>query len=130
MGAARTIFYFFPAIPCSSQKKTTVINPADQVLSCPISSQVCLDLVRLLHFLSDSPLGSVALLDFQPRQFVTVSGQLKLTDLDDASAAETSCRTHADCTLQFPHRNFTVLCSARGMCEGLNEKRNIYNAYR
>uniref|UniRef100_A0A3P9DAM3 Protein kinase domain containing, cytoplasmic b n=1 Tax=Maylandia zebra TaxID=106582 RepID=A0A3P9DAM3_9CICH len=62
--------------------------------------RVCLDLVRLLHFLSQSPL---------------VSGSLKLTDLDDAS---------------FPHRNFTLPCSAWGVCEGLNEKRNIYNAYR
>lgn len=106
------------------------INPADQVLACPLSSQVCLDLVRLLHFLSQSPLGSVALLDFQPRQFVTVSGELKLTDLDDASAEETACQSDADCTLLFPHRNFTLPCSTRGVCEGLNEKRNIYNAYR
>uniref|UniRef100_A0A8C5GK06 Extracellular tyrosine-protein kinase PKDCC n=1 Tax=Gouania willdenowi TaxID=441366 RepID=A0A8C5GK06_GOUWI len=103
-----------------------------QLLQSPWEDRfrVCLDLVRLLHFLSRSPLGSVALLDFQPRQFVTVSGALKLTDLDDASAAETPCRTDADCVLQFPHRNFTVPCSARGVCEGLNEKRNIYNAYR
>uniref|UniRef100_A0A3Q2Z1C9 Extracellular tyrosine-protein kinase PKDCC n=1 Tax=Hippocampus comes TaxID=109280 RepID=A0A3Q2Z1C9_HIPCM len=92
--------------------------------------RVCLDLVRLLHFLSRSPLGSVALLDFQPRQFVMVSGELKLTDLDDASAADTPCGRHADCSLQFPHRNFTLTCSARGVCEGLNEKMNIYNAYR
>ncbi|XP_042356682.1 extracellular tyrosine-protein kinase PKDCC [Plectropomus leopardus] len=103
-----------------------------QLLQSPWEDRfrVCLDLVRLLHFLSQSPLGSVALLDFQPRQFVTVSGQLKLTDLDDASAEETSCQTDADCTLQFPHRNFTLPCSARGVCDGLNEKRNIYNAYR
>uniref|UniRef100_A0A3B4FY33 Protein kinase domain containing, cytoplasmic b n=1 Tax=Pundamilia nyererei TaxID=303518 RepID=A0A3B4FY33_9CICH len=77
--------------------------------------RVCLDLVRLLHFLSQSPL---------------VSGSLKLTDLDDASAEETTCHTDTDCTLQFPHRNFTLPCSAWGVCEGLNEKRNIYNAYR
>ncbi|XP_073339856.1 extracellular tyrosine-protein kinase PKDCC [Pagrus major] len=103
-----------------------------QLLQSPWEDRfrVCLDLVRLLHFLSQSPLGSVALLDFQPRQFVTVSGSLKLTDLDDASAEETSCQTDADCTLQFPHRNFTLPCSARGVCEGLSEKRNIYNAYR
>ncbi|XP_008284565.1 protein kinase domain-containing protein, cytoplasmic [Stegastes partitus] len=103
-----------------------------QLLQSPWEDRfrVCLDLVRLLHFLSQSPLGSVALLDFQPRQFVTVSGELKLTDLDDASAEETACRTEADCTLEFPHRNFTLPCSARGVCEGLNEKRNIYNAYR
>ncbi|XP_059209398.1 extracellular tyrosine-protein kinase PKDCC [Centropristis striata] len=103
-----------------------------QLLQSPWEDRfrVCLDLVRLLHFLSQSPLGSVALLDFQPRQFVTVSGELKLTDLDDASAEETSCQRDSDCTLQFPHRNFTLPCSAQGVCEGLNEKRNIYNAYR
>ncbi|KAF3701191.1 Extracellular tyrosine-protein kinase PKDCC [Channa argus] len=103
-----------------------------QLLQSPWEDRfrVCLDLVQLLHFLSQSPLGSVALLDFQPRQFVTVSGKLKLTDLDDASAEETTCQTDADCTLQFPKRNFTVPCSAQGVCEGLNEKRNIYNAYR
>uniref|UniRef100_A0A3Q0TAB5 Extracellular tyrosine-protein kinase PKDCC n=1 Tax=Amphilophus citrinellus TaxID=61819 RepID=A0A3Q0TAB5_AMPCI len=103
-----------------------------QLLQSPWEDRfrVCLDLVRLLHFLSRSPLGSVGLLDFQPRQFVTVSGSLKLTDLDDASAEETTCHTDADCTLQFPHRNFTLPCSAQGVCEGLNEKRNIYNAYR
>ncbi|KAF3844893.1 hypothetical protein F7725_008056 [Dissostichus mawsoni] len=101
--------------------KVTVIleqgNPLQmiQLLQSPWEDRfrVCLDLVRLLHFLSQSPLGSVALLDFQPRQFVTVSGELKLTDLDDASAEETSCQTHADCTLQFPHRNFTLPCSLR-----------------
>uniref|UniRef100_A0A3Q3WTI8 Uncharacterized protein n=1 Tax=Mola mola TaxID=94237 RepID=A0A3Q3WTI8_MOLML len=103
-----------------------------QLLQSPWEDRfrVCLDLVRLLHFLSQSPLGSVALLDFQPRQFVTVSGMLKLTDLDDASAEKTPCRTDADCSLQFPHRNFTVPCSNRGVCESLSEKRNIYNAYR
>ncbi|KAM9842268.1 extracellular tyrosine-protein kinase PKDCC [Aulostomus maculatus] len=103
-----------------------------QLLQSPWEDRfrVCLDLVRLLHFLSQSPLGSVALLDFQPRQFVTVSGELKLTDLDDASAKETVCQTDADCSLQFPHRNFTLPCSAQGVCEGLNEKMNIYNAYR
>ncbi|KAF1374841.1 hypothetical protein PFLUV_G00233260 [Perca fluviatilis] len=103
-----------------------------QLLQSPWEDRfrVCLDLVRLLHFLSQSPLGSVTLLDFQPRQFVTVSGELKLTDLDDASAEETVCQMDADCTLQFPHRNFTLPCSTQGVCEGLNEKRNIYNAYR
>ncbi|KAM8833927.1 extracellular tyrosine-protein kinase PKDCC [Synchiropus picturatus] len=125
---------------CSGEAggRVTVIleqgNPLQmiQLLQSPWEDRfrVCLDLARLLHFLSRSPLGSVALLDFQPRQFVTVSGSLKLTDLDDASARETTCRTDADCLLQFPHRNFTLPCSARGVCEGLNEKMNIYNAYR
>lgn len=102
-----------------------------QLLQSPWEDRfkVCLDLVRLLHFLSRSPLGSVALLDFQPRQFVMVSGTLKLTDMDDISAEPTHCQTSTDCTLLFPQRNFSVPC-VRGVCEGLNQKRNMYNAYR
>ncbi|CAL8258823.1 unnamed protein product [Lota lota] len=94
--------------------------------------RICLSLVRLLYFLSRSPLGSVSLLDFRPRQFVLVDGQLKVTDLDDASTLEAPCTPltagHA-CTLLFPARNFTLRCS-RGRCVSINEKRNLYNAYR
>lgn len=102
-----------------------------QLLQSPWEDRfkVCLDLVQLLHFLSLSPLGSVALLDFQPRQFVMVSGTLKLTDLDDISADPTPCQTSADCTLLFPQRNFTTPC-VHGVCEGINQKKNMYNAYR
>uniref|UniRef100_A0A674C845 Extracellular tyrosine-protein kinase PKDCC-like n=1 Tax=Salmo trutta TaxID=8032 RepID=A0A674C845_SALTR len=103
-----------------------------QLLQSPWEERfrVCLGLVRLLHYLSHSPLGSVALLDFQPRQFVMVSGELKLTDLDDASVTEPACQMDQDCILQFPLRNFSLPCSAQGVCEGLNEMRNLYNAYR
>ncbi|TRY59677.1 hypothetical protein DNTS_027413 [Danionella cerebrum] len=92
--------------------------------------RVCLGLARLLKYLSHSPLGSVSLLDFQPRQFVMVSGEIKLTDLDDATIKEPSCQEDSDCLLQFPSRNFTLPCSSSGTCEGLNEMRNLYNAYR
>ncbi|XP_010603236.1 extracellular tyrosine-protein kinase PKDCC isoform X1 [Fukomys damarensis] len=92
--------------------------------------RICLSLGRLLHHLAHSPLGSVTLLDFRPRQFVLVDGELKVTDLDDARVEETPCTSHADCVLEFPARNFTLPCSAQGWCEGMNEKRNLYNAYR
>ncbi|NP_001401172.1 extracellular tyrosine-protein kinase PKDCC isoform 2 precursor [Mus musculus] len=92
--------------------------------------QICLSLGRLLHHLAHSPLGSVTLLDFRPRQFVLVNGELKVTDLDDARVEETPCTSSADCTLEFPARNFSLPCSAQGWCEGMNEKRNLYNAYR
>ncbi|XP_072283766.1 extracellular tyrosine-protein kinase PKDCC-like [Pyxicephalus adspersus] len=109
-------------------------SPLDmiQLLQAPWEERfkVCLELVRLLHYLANSPLGSVALLDFQPRQFVLVEGSLKLTDLDDAIRKEKSCRTDADCTLTFPVRSFGVTCSPGGTCMGANEKRNLYNAYR
>ncbi|NXQ10112.1 PKDCC kinase, partial [Peucedramus taeniatus] len=92
--------------------------------------RICLSLVRLLHYLAHSPLGSVTLLDFRPRQFVIVDGELKVTDLDDASVEESSCTSNSDCFMEFPARNFTLPCSVEGRCQNMNEKRNLYNAYR
>ncbi|XP_053568319.1 extracellular tyrosine-protein kinase PKDCC [Bombina bombina] len=92
--------------------------------------RICLSLVRLLHYLAHSPLGSITLLDFRPRQFVIVDGELKVTDLDDASMDETTCSKNSDCFMDFPARNFTLPCSVDGKCENMNEKRNLYNAYR
>uniref|UniRef100_A0ABM5FK34 Extracellular tyrosine-protein kinase PKDCC isoform X1 n=1 Tax=Pogona vitticeps TaxID=103695 RepID=A0ABM5FK34_9SAUR len=92
--------------------------------------RICYSLVRLLHYLAHSPLGSVTLLDFRPRQFVIVDGELKVTDLDDASIEETSCSSNRDCFMEFPARNFTLPCSVEGKCQSINEKRNLYNAYR
>ncbi|KAM7078498.1 extracellular tyrosine-protein kinase PKDCC isoform 4-T4 [Molossus nigricans] len=63
-------------------------------------------------------------------QFVLVDGELKVTDLDDARVEETPCASSANCILEFPARNFTLPCSTQGWCEGMNEKRNLYNAYR
>lgn len=98
---------------------------------CRYMFQICLSLARLLHYLAHSPLGSLTLLDFRPRQFVLVDGELKVTDLDDASVEDTPCSASspADCLLEFPARNFTLPCSS-GYCQGINEKRNLYNAYR
>ncbi|RXN01731.1 Extracellular tyrosine-protein kinase PKDCC [Acipenser ruthenus] len=94
------------------------------------TQEICLSLVRLLHYLAHSPLGSITLLDFRPRQFVIVDGELKVTDLDDASADKAPCSSSADCFMEFPARNFTLHCSSQGLCQSINEKRNLYNAYR
>ncbi|XP_061468109.1 extracellular tyrosine-protein kinase PKDCC-like [Rhineura floridana] len=103
-----------------------------QLLQTPWEERfkVCLDLVELLHYLANSPLGSVALLDFQPRQFVMVNGLLKVTDMDDVSTEELPCKGDEDCTLEFPTKTFSLKCTAHGKCEGINEKRNLFNAYR
>ncbi|XP_027006164.1 extracellular tyrosine-protein kinase PKDCC isoform X1 [Tachysurus fulvidraco] len=104
-----------------------------QLLQTPWEERfrICLSLARLLHYLAHSPLGSLTLLDFRPRQFVLVDGELKVTDLDDASVEDMPCSASSptDCSLQFPARNFTLSCSS-GYCQGINEKRNLYNAYR
>lgn len=59
-----------------------------------------------------------------------VDGELKVTDLDDASIEESSCTSNSDCFMEFPARNFTLPCSVEGRCQSMNEKRNLYNAYR
>ncbi|XP_060781565.1 extracellular tyrosine-protein kinase PKDCC isoform X2 [Neoarius graeffei] len=104
-----------------------------QLLQTPWEERfrICLSLARLLHYLAHSPLGSLTLLDFRPRQFVLVNGELKVTDLDDASVEDTPCSgsSPTDCLLEFPARNFTLPCTS-GYCQGINEKRNLYNAYR
>ncbi|XP_078419460.1 extracellular tyrosine-protein kinase PKDCC-like [Cetorhinus maximus] len=103
-----------------------------QLLQTPWEERfrICLSLVKLLHYLAHSPLGSVLLLDFQPRQFVIVDGELKVTDLDDVSTEELSCKADSDCVLEFPTRNFNLRCTAEGKCHKINEKRNLYNAFR
>ena len=70
-------------------------------MSSPVSApQICLSLGRLLHHLAHSPLGSVTLLDFRPRQFVLVEGELKVTDLDDFSTSK--ARTRAPLCFLYP----------------------------
>ncbi|XP_063295311.1 extracellular tyrosine-protein kinase PKDCC-like [Pelobates fuscus] len=103
-----------------------------QLLQAPWEERfkICFELVQLLHYLANSPMGSIALLDFQPRQFVLVDGSLKVTDVDDAITKELTCTQDEDCTLDFPSKTFALKCSATGTCEGINEKRNLYNAYR
>ncbi|XP_013931272.1 PREDICTED: extracellular tyrosine-protein kinase PKDCC-like, partial [Thamnophis sirtalis] len=102
-----------------------------QLLQLPWEERfkICLDLVELLNYLANSPLGSIALLDFQPRQFVMVNGLLKVTDLDDVSTEELSCKTDQDCILKFPTKTFFLKCASHGNCKEINEKRNLFNAY-
>ncbi len=96
-----------------------------------MSLQICLSLTRLLHYLAHSPLGSVTLLDFRPRQFVLVGGVLKVTDLDDASVEETPCSPSSLQTVSWSSLPATSPSPChKGRCEGINEKRNLYNAYR
>lgn len=59
-----------------------------------------------------------------------VDGNLKVTDMDDASTEELSCKEDNDCTLDFPAKSFPLKCSSAGKCEGINEKKNLFNAYR
>lgn len=75
-----------------------------------------LDIARLVHFLSISPLGSIALNDFRAEQFLLCEGTLKLTDLDDVGVEEPRCRSQEDC------KAGQCLSNA---CVGSNEFHNV-----
>ena len=61
--------------------------------------QVCLDLARLLHYLVDTPLGSVAITDWRDEQFVLVAGEMKLADVDGLNSKEPPCDKDMKCLI-------------------------------
>ncbi|XP_041353612.1 extracellular tyrosine-protein kinase PKDCC-like [Gigantopelta aegis] len=93
--------------------------------------RISYDVTRLLRFLSSSPLGSISMNDFRRQQFVLVSGQLKLSDVDDVGFGEPSCADDTNCIVHFSSANFTKrMACIEGKCMGYNEQRNLFNAGR
>lgn len=71
--------------------------------------QVVHGLTRLLSYLSQLPDGvSVSLNDFRRRQFVLVSGELKLSDVDDAGIGDRPCDVSTDCNQHLTTANVTI----------------------
>ncbi len=50
------------------------------------------ELADLLHYLQNSPLGSLRISDFKDIHFLLKDGRIKLTDLDDMTSLEPKCR--------------------------------------
>lgn len=92
--------------------------------SCVLYLQICLGLARLLHYLSNSPLGSLQIRDFKLSQFVLVGGEIKLTDFDDVDNEEPRCSTKRECVVKGFNRNKTLPCD-QGTCRGLIAARNL-----
>lgn len=95
------------------------------------------DLSHLNEYLAHSPLGSVAINDFQRQQFVLCGNTLKLTDLDDLSTEEPKCSKSKHCrqTKLFQYliknHNYThTLKCISNICLGYNEIQNVVNTYR
>ncbi|KAK6636321.1 hypothetical protein RUM43_009980 [Polyplax serrata] len=81
---------------------TELCSPIDTIsllrMSFSQRLKIVLDLSQLLVYLANSPLGSVAINDFQRQQFVLCDNTLKLTDLDDLSIEEPRCNTSVQCS--------------------------------
>ncbi|XP_013404599.1 extracellular tyrosine-protein kinase PKDCC [Lingula anatina] len=86
---------------------------------------------QLLHYIANSPYGSLSLNDFRRQQFVLVGGEVKLSDVDDVGFEEVTCKKNSDCDVPFSSANYTIRTHCINQrCFGLNEKKNIFNAGR
>lgn len=93
--------------------------------------RICLDITRIVHFMSRTPYGSMSMNDFRRQQFVLVDGALKLSDVDDTGFENPTCKAKSDCDVVFSSANFTQSTRCvHGKCIDFNEKKNIYNAGR
>ncbi|XP_045185783.2 extracellular tyrosine-protein kinase PKDCC-like isoform X2 [Mercenaria mercenaria] len=93
--------------------------------------RVCLDITRIVNFMSQTPYGSMSMNDFRRQQFVLVGGNLKLSDVDDTGFEDHTCRTSDDCNVIFSSANFSKRTNCRqGRCIQCNEMKNLFNAGR
>ena len=90
--------------------------------------KLSLGLAQLISYLAESPLGSVAILDFREDQFVIIDKQIKLTDVDDLTSTEPDCDAKMQCLLD--KRKTGIKCASNMKCPGMNAKKNVQNAYR
>ncbi|XP_031557895.1 extracellular tyrosine-protein kinase PKDCC-like [Actinia tenebrosa] len=92
--------------------------------------RICLGLARLILYLEHSPVGSLIIRDFKHNQFVLVSGEIKLTDLDDLDNEERPCVSSEQCIVGTQTVNWTALPCVSGKCLGFNPAFNMFNIRR
>ena len=92
---------------------------------------VMVQLADLLIYFENSPLGSLRISDFKEEHFLRVGDQIKLTDMDDVTAAEPKCdMTSYLSTYEEPKGcTYKIRCTA-GICPGSNAKHNLANMNR
>ncbi|XP_038059402.1 extracellular tyrosine-protein kinase PKDCC-like [Patiria miniata] len=88
--------------------------------------EICLDLARLLQYLVDSPMGSVAITDWRDEQFVFVAGTLKIADVDGLNSKEPSCNKEMKCLINDMPSG--LRCAKNMECPGTNAKTNLLHA--
>lgn len=92
-----------------------------QRLSLAERLTVAMEMLDLLDYLHTSPLGSLLIGDFKREHFLLVNGRIKLTDLDDVTAAEV---TRVRCT----NGSRTALkCQGPGRGRGFINSNNYSN---
>ncbi|XP_041467602.1 extracellular tyrosine-protein kinase PKDCC-like [Lytechinus variegatus] len=91
--------------------------------------RVCLGISRLMVYLSESPLGSLAIHDYKLSQFITVDGEIKLADLDDVDNNHSPCSTSSECSIDMG-TNITLYTSCSNeVCSNFSQKSNMAHSY-
>ncbi len=90
-----------------SEARISSLTSGSLIASFPCF-QISLGVTQLLSSLAQSPLGAVAINDFRRQQFVSVNGEIKLSDVDDMSFEEPTCDSNASCEHFFSSANFTL----------------------
>lgn len=88
--------------------------------------KTALELADLLHYLQHSPLGSMRISDFKDAHFLLKDGRIKMTDLDDITSLEPSCRPARNSIQDTNLCGFDLPCVG-GICPGYNAKKNLDN---
>ena len=79
-------------------------------------------LLEIIEYMDQSPIGSLRIGDVKPEQFIIVHGQIKLADLDDVTSSEPSCGETDQC-------DYGISCEDN-MCVGYNVRYNMHYIYR
>lgn len=100
--------------------------------------RLVLGMAHLLHYLANSPLGSLSMNDFRRQQFVIVNGELKLSDVDDLGIGEPHCVNDESCGNISPStvsQGRRVVSQSLGVfrcinfhCVGHNSRHNVWHA--
>ncbi len=93
--------------------------------------RTALELADLLDYLQHSSLGSMRISDFKDAHFLLKDGKIKLTDLDDVTSLEPSCRPpmlgmEQDSSRPVRMCAYDLKCIG-GICPGYNAKKNLDN---
>ena len=87
-----------------------------------------INLANFLHYLENSPLGSLRIRDFKEGHFLMVKEDIKMIDLDDVDNIEPNCDSYLINSYNNPSSKktceFSLQCN-KGLCIGFNAKQNL-----
>ncbi|XP_060604905.1 uncharacterized protein LOC132757598 isoform X2 [Ruditapes philippinarum] len=95
-----------------------------QLLPWSSKIEIAIQLMKLLLYLENSPIGSLGFEKLQLNDFVMLNSDIKLVDLDNLMIGEKFCNTDNDCMVEdIPQK---VISCEEKMCKGRNMMKNLY----